>query len=590
MTITRNHTGILEDYLTNFFKEALNTIGFDESCVRVKSSKYPQFGQFQYNGAMSLAKTLKRRPINIAKEIAEKISENEAFDKINVVDPGFINMNLSDSFLAQWCDSIFKDKRLGCYKTTTPLQVIFDFGGPNIAKLLHIGHIRSLLIGDCLQRVYRFFGDNVLSDIHLGDWGIQIGMLIEEMREMYPNLIYFQSNYKGEYPKQPPITARELSNIYPHAFNSCKINPEKMQKARLATAKLQKGCRGYRALWKHFLDVSILELKKDLSSLGVRFDLWRGESDAQPCLDKILDYCLKNRIAEVNQGSTIIRIAENKRDTIPPLILSRSDSAFMYGATDLGTILERIQNYHAEKIVYIVDKRQSLHFKQVFRAVKKIIGTSKVDLVHIGFGTVNGKDGRPFKTRSGDAMCLSELIKESKSLVNVHEQKELSENEKQVIIEKIALSTIKFADLSNSYRSDYIFDLDKFSQHEGKSGPYLLYTVVRIKSIMRQNSLTIKKEHLRIIDASTEAERRLQLQLTNLPKAFKKTYENCEPHHLCEYAYQLSVNFNKFYAESRISTEKNQMLREGRLALCKFTVEQLIFVLDLLGIETVERM
>ncbi|WHN66670.1 arginine--tRNA ligase [Cysteiniphilum sp. QT6929] len=590
MTATANHTAILENYLTDLFVQAFDVLGFDSRFAKVQLSARPELGQFQCNGAMPLAKTLKKAPIQIANDIVTQVQSDKVFSDVNAVMPGFINITLSDDFLAGWSNRMLKDSRLGCPKTTNPLKVMMDFGGPNVAKPLHVGHIRSPLIGDCLQRVYRFYGDEVLSDVHLGDWGTQMGMLIEEIRKVHPNLPYFDEHYTGEYPKESPVTVDELSEIYPRASGRCKEDANEMEKARLATAELQKGRRGYRALWQHFVDVSIAELKKDYGDLGIYFDLWKGESDVQPIIDQMVEDCLKQKVAENSQGAIIIPVTENEDDKTPPLILVKSDGAVMYGTTDLATILERVEDYQAQKIIYVVDKRQSLHFKQVFAAAKKSSIAPETELVHIGFGTLNGKDGKPFKTRSGGVMRLSTLIDEAKSRASLREQEGLTEAEKADIIEKVALATVKFADLANVYTSDYIFDLDKFSQYEGKTGPYLLYSAVRIKSILRKLGRNLENVSTDIAKASNDAERNLQLKLTELPQVLQKTYDKCEPHHLCEYAYQVAVQFNKFYAESPIANEENHALKEARIALCQLTLKQLVFVLGLLGIEVPERM
>ncbi|WP_440992729.1 arginine--tRNA ligase [Cysteiniphilum litorale] len=590
MTATANHTAILENYLTDLFVKAFDVLGFDSRFAKVQLSARPELGQFQCNGAMPLAKTLKKAPIQIANDIVTQVQSDKVFSNVNAVMPGFINITLSDDFLASWSNNMLKDSRLGCPKTTNPLKVMLDFGGPNVAKPLHVGHIRSPLIGDCLQRVYRFYGDEVLSDVHLGDWGTQMGMLIEEIRKMHPDLPYFDEHYTGEYPKESPVTVDALSEIYPRASGRCKEDANEMEKARLATAELQKGRRGYRALWQHFVDVSIAELKKDYGDLGIYFDLWKGESDVQPIIDQMVADCLKQKVAENSQGAIIIPVAENEDDKTPPLILVKSDGAVMYGTTDLATILERVEDYQAQKIIYVVDKRQSLHFKQVFAAAKKSSIAPETELVHIGFGTLNGKDGKPFKTRSGGVMRLSTLIDEAKSRASLREQEGLTEAEKADIIEKVALATVKFADLANVYTSDYIFDLDKFSQYEGKTGPYLLYSAVRIKSILRKLGRGLDDVGTDVAKASNDAERNLQLKLTELPQVLQKTYDKCEPHHLCEYAYQVAVQFNKFYAESPIANEEDHALKEARIALCQLTLKQLVFVLGLLGIEVPERM
>ncbi|WP_119343521.1 arginine--tRNA ligase [Facilibium subflavum] len=583
---TSTHT--LESYLSAVFTEAFTELGFDTSYAKVQLSARPELSQFQCNGAMPLAKIQKRAPLQIAQDIVEQVKGNLIFTEISAIAPGFINITLSDTFLARWTTEILNDQRLGCPKVHTPTKVMMDFGGPNVAKPLHIGHIRSPLIGDCLQRVYRFCGDEVLSDVHLGDWGTQMGMLIEEIKKMYPDLPYFDESFTGSYPKESPVTVDELSEIYPRASARCKADESELEKARLATAKLQQGHRGYLALWQHFIDVSIKALKQDYADLGVYFDLWKGESDVQHLIEPMVKDALEKHYAEKSQGAIIVPVAKGESDKTPPLILVKSDGAVMYGTTDLATILERVRDYKAQKIIYVVDKRQSLHFKQVFAAAKKMGIAPNVEMVHIGFGTLNGKDGKPFKTRAGGVMRLSTLIDEARSRASLRELHDIPENARQDTIDKIAFATVKFADLSNVYTSDYIFDLDKFSQYEGKTGPYLLYSAVRIKSILRK--LGQVEATSKILPASNDSERKLQLVLTQLPNAVAKTYDKCEPHHLCEYAYQVAATFNKFYAESPIAGEQNITLQNGRIALSQLTLKQLEFVLGLLGIEIPERM
>ena len=579
----------LLNYLTEIFMQAFDDLGFDKRFANIQVSARPELGQFQCNGAMPLAKIQKKAPFEIAEVIGAQVSRHVALSKVEVVKPGFINLTLCDDFLAKWNNQVLQDKRLGCAKKEKPTKVMMDFGGPNVAKPLHIGHIRSPLIGDCLQRVYRFLGDEVLSDVHLGDWGTQMGMLIEEVKKMHPDLPYFEEDSQDEYPKSSPVTVDDLSEIYPRASSRCKSDAVEMEKARLATAQLQQGRRGYRALWRHFVNVSIAALKKDYADLGIHFDLWKGESDVQNLIDVMVEKALENGAATVDEGATIIAVAKDAEDKTPPLILLKSDGAVMYGTTDLATIQERVNEFDAQKIIYVVDKRQSLHFKQVFLAAKKANIVKDTELVHVGFGTLNGKDGKPFKTRSGGVMRLSTLIDEARSRASIRNQEQFSEHEQVDIINKVALATVKFADLANVYTSDYIFDLDKFSQYEGKTGPYLLYSAVRIKSILRK--IEDKQLLQGLIQASSnDAERNLQLVLTQLPLALQKTYDKCEPHHLCEYAYQLSVHFNKFYNESPIHGEENAQLKRSRIQLCQLTLKQLIFVLGLLGIEIPERM
>ena len=592
MTTNSSHYHInldqtLQQYLNRVLKQVFVDLDFDQKFAKILLSSRPDLGQFQCNAAMVLAKKHHTAPIKIANAIADKLRANQLFKEITTIAPGFINISLSDAFLVEWTNQMLKSKRLGVPTVKTPRKVVMDFGGPNIAKPLHIGHLRSPLIGDCLQRVYSFCGDNVISDVHLGDWGTQMGMLIEAIREIDPDLPYFDKKFSGDYPQQSPVTVEELSEIYPKASLNCKQNNNAMDKARLATFELQQGRRGYRALWQHFVDISVKELKKDYASLGVYFDLWKGESDAQKIIGPMVEKLLKAGVAQKSQGATIIEVANNENDNTPPLILIKSDGAVMYGTTDLATILERAQDYDAQKIIYVVDKRQSLHFKQVFAAAQKSNIATGVELTHIGFGTVNGKDGKPFKTREGGVMRLSTLIDQAKQYASLKNQTNMADQERKSTIDSIALATVKFADLSNLYASDYIFDLDKFSRYEGKTGPYLLYSAVRIKSILRNIN---QGESHSIGTASNAPERDLQLALSGLSNAIFNTYENCQPHHLCEYAYQVATKFNQFYASSPVANETNAEIQASRIALCKLTLKVLEQVLGLLGISIPEKM
>ena len=579
--------GSLEAYLSDVFAEIFEKLKFDPKHAKIHISSRPELSHFQCNGAMQLAKEEKTSPLELAERIVKHLIGKPLFEKIEVFRPGFINITLTKTFITDWINATSRSERLGCKKADSPTKIVFDFGGPNIAKPLHIGHLRSPLIGECLQRVYRFYGNDVLSDVHLGDWGTQMGMLIEEVRKMKPNLPYFDLDYSGDYPENSPVTVDDLSEIYPRASERCREDHNNLKKARLATLDLQKGRRGYLALWRHLINVSVRELKKDYAELRVNFDLWKGESDVQYLVRDMVSGALENSVAKKSQGAVIVPIAKNENDKTPPLILVKSDGAVMYATTDLATILERVKHQGARKIIYIVDKRQSLHFKQVFLAAKKIGIAKDTELVHVGFGTLNGKNGKPFKTRSGGVMRLSTLINKARARVELRSVERSSKDNYEEIVNKVALAIIKFADLSNVCTSDYAFDLDKFAQYEGKTGPYLLYSAVRIKSILRRTKIV---KQLEIQPASNELELKLQLILTSLPNAVEKSYRRCEPHHLCDYIYQVSSAFNRFYAVSPISSEINRKIKAARVALCQLTLRHFKLVLWLLGIEIPEKM
>ena len=577
----------LHQHLNHLLRQVFINLNLDEKFAKILSSSRPDLGQFQCNAAMAIAKKCNTTPIKLANSISEKLTFYKIFKKIVTTKPGFINISLNDLFLADWTNKMLNHPRLGVPKVKKSRKVIIDFGGPNIAKPLHVGHLRSLLIGDCLQRIYRFCGDNVLSDIHLGDWGTQMGMTIEALKTKSPSLPYFDENFSGIYPKKSPVTVEELSEIYPKAFYNCKHDNNAMEKARLATLNLQQGRKGYRALWEHIVHISIKELKKDCSNLGVYFDLWKGESDIQKVIRPMVNKLVEVGIAKKSQGAIVIEVADNKHDNIPPLILVKSDGSAMYSTTDLATILERVQNKHAQKIIYVVDKRQSLHFKQIFTAAEKINIATNVEFLHIGFGTINGQDGRPFKSREGGVMRLSTLINHVKKSVTLKSYHNISDQERKSITDCIALATVKFADLLNLYLSDYIFDVDKFSCYEGKTGPYLLYSAVRIKAILRSINQT---ENYIVRAASNDSECNLQLELSTFSNIIFNIYEHCQPHYLCEYSYQIATKFNQFYAISPVIYEKNKELQNSRIALCKLTLKVLEQALELLGIGIPDRM
>ena len=574
----------IEKYLSNIIEKSFEKLGYNTMFAKVVTSTREGVGHFQCNGAMPLAKFAKKAPFLIAQDIIDNIDpeDKKIFSTIELAKPGFINLSLNKEFLANTINKFVSCKKFG-YKNNNQKSVVIDFGGPNVAKPMHVGHIRSTLIGDSLQRLHKFCGDKVISDAHLGDWGLQMGMLIDEIKLMNPNLPYFNESFEDEYPKESPVTVKELAEIYPRASKRCKSNKEDMDRARKATFELQEGRKGYRALWKHFVDVSVKEVKSDFSKLGVHFDLWLGESDSNKYISEMMKYLEENNYLQKDDGAYVIDI---EQDGIPPLIVIKSDGAVMYGTTDMATLWQRQKDFAVDKVIYVVDKRQSLHFKQVFTAVKKSkIVNENCELKHVAFGTVNGKDGRPFKTREGGVMHLSSLIDEAKSRAKARMQ-DINPNEK--LIEQVALSSIKFGDLVNIYSSDYVFDLEKFSKYEGKTGPYLLYTSVRIKSIIRK-ALDFKFD-VNIDSSTNEYEEKIQLQLLQFPIVIEKAYEKSEPHHICEYAYNLASAFSRFYVNCPILSEENEKLKASKLSLCIATLKALTLSLEILGLEIPEKM
>ena len=579
----------IENYLSEVLQKSFKKLSYAESFAKVVTSTRDGVGHFQCNGAMPLAKFAKKAPFIIAEEIIENIEDKSIFSKIEVAKPGFINITLSAEFLAKVSNKFYRDAKFGFDANKESQKIVIDFGGPNVAKPMHVGHIRSALLGDSLQRIYKFCGDEVVSDVHLGDWGTQMGMLIEEVKLLSPELVYFDENYQGEYPQTSPVTVKELAKIYPQASKRCKSDLIEMEKARQATFELQQGRRGYVALWQHFVNVSVEAVKKDFDSLGINFDLWLGESDADKYVEALITNLKESNHAVESDGAWVV---DSGLENIPPLILVKRDGGVMYGTTDLATLCQRQEDFSPAKVVYVVDKRQALHFKQVFGVAHRAeIVSKKCDLKHIAFGTVNGKDGRPFKTREGGVMHLSDLIEQAKECVRTRMPDENDQN----LIEQIAMATIKFGDLINTYSNDYVFDLEKFSQYEGKTGPYLLYTAVRAKSILRKVfgesydfDEVVSANY--IGEAASEQEEKLQLQLIQFPIAIERAYENSQPHYICEYAYSLANAFNKFYVNSPIANLDDGYVKSSRIALCAATVKAMTLATELLGITIPERM
>ncbi|QIW09745.1 arginine--tRNA ligase [Francisella sp. LA112445] len=579
----------IETYLSEMLAKAFRKLGYAESFAKVVVSTREGVGHFQCNGAMPLAKFAKKPPFIIAQDIVDSIDDKSIFAKLEVAKPGFINITLSDEFLAKTINEFLKAEKFGAKNTSNSRKVVLDFGGPNVAKPMHVGHIRSALLGDALQRIHRFYNDDVVSDVHLGDWGTQMGMLIEEIKQESPDLVYFDENFTGEYPKESPVTVKQLAEIYPRASKKCKSDMAEMEKARQATFELQQGRKGYVALWKHFVNISVEAIKKDFDSLDVSFDLWLGESDANKFVEEMIAHFKAENFIYEDEGAWVI---DTNKEGVPPLIVVKSDGGVMYGTTDLATLWQRNKDLEPEEVIYVVDKRQSLHFKQVFSVAERTgVVDSKCKLKHVAFGTVNGKDGRPFKTREGGVMHLSDLISQAKQCA----RDRMPEEKNEQVINQIAMATIKFGDLVNNYSNDYIFDLEKFAQYEGKTGPYLLYTAVRAKSILRKvfgDDYCIESliKDYKVTPAQNEHEERLQLQLLQFPIAIARAYENSQPHHICEYAYSLANSFNKFYVNCPIMNLDDETVKNTRVALCLATVKAMSIAVDLLGISIPERM
>ena len=582
----------LIDKLTAAVSEAFAQAGYDPACGKVTVSNRPDLCEFQCNGAMPAAKAAHKAPIVIAGEVAARLQDSAVFSSAEAVNPGFLNLRLREDYLATHVEEMRRSERPGVAGNAEERTVVLDYGGPNVAKPLHIGHLRSAIIGESIKRIYRYFGNTVIGDIHLGDWGLQMGLIIAELRERQPDLPYFDDGFTGEYPAEAPFTISELEEIYPTASAKSKTDEVFAKKAHEATCFLQNHKRGYYALWQHIMAVSVADLKRNYENLNVSFDVWKGESDAEAYIPPMLEKLEARGILQESEGARVIPVAEEgDKKEIPPCILVKSDGATLYATTDLATIVQRMEDYHPDKILYLTDKRQSLHFEQVFRAAKKSgIVPESTQLQHIGFGTMNGKDGKPFKTRSGGVMRLETLIADITDYVEkkILENQTLSPEEARQTAKIIAVAALKYGDLSNLATKDYIFDLERFSAFEGNTGPYLLYTIVRIKSILSRYDGDPAELSIAAAD-STEA-KALQLELAQMPDQLAMAYRDSAPNTVCAYAYELAGAVNKFYHETRILTEPDPVRRQGYVALITFAKRALEECIDLLGFSAPERM
>ncbi|MDE1987214.1 MAG: arginine--tRNA ligase [Alphaproteobacteria bacterium] len=568
--------------------------GLSAKFGQVQASDRPDLAQFQCNGALAAAKEAKANPRQIAQKVADRLKAGPLFAKVEIAGPGFINLDVTDAALAERAGAMSADDRLGAPETGRGKTLVIDFGGPNVAKPMHVGHLRSAIIGDCLQRLFRANAWTVVSDVHLGDWGLQMGQLISEIGRRGTAPVYFDAACKGPYPDESPVTMDDLEEIYPAAAAACKADPARLEEARRATAELQAGRPGYLALWRHFVKVSERGLNREYSSLGVTFDLWNGEASVDPLIAPMIEDLKRRGLAVESEGALVIEVAEpGDKKEMPPLLLLKSDGAVLYGTTDLATIVDRVKHYDPELILYVVDQRQHGHFEQVFRAARKTQLSGKAILEHAGFGTMNGADGKPFKTRAGGVMKLYDLIamttdEAQKRLAEAGIAGDYPEEERNDIARKVGIAALKFADLSNYRLTDYIFDLARFTRFEGKTGPYLQYAAVRTQSILR------KAEDEGFAAAApvvrSPEERALVLQLLGLPGAMEAAEDKRAPNILCEYAFELAQSFSRFYAEHHILSEQDADLRAARLGLCRLTVDTLAKVLGILGIEIPQRM
>ena len=566
---------ILQEELSAAFEKA----GYDKKYAKVGVSNRPDLCQYQCNGALAAAKEYHKAPIQMANEVVEFLKDSESFKEIAAQAPGFINMSVSDRFLADYINKMAASETLGLDKAENPETIVIDYGGANVAKPLHVGHLRSAVIGESIKRTARYLGHKVIGDVHLGDWGLQIGLIITELKHRKPELVYFDESFDGEYPTEPPFTMSDLEEIYPYASGYSKEHPEYKEEAQTATAELQSGRKGYLALWQHIINVSVADLKKIYTKLNVEFDLWKKESDAQPYIPQMVQDMKDGGYAHIDQGALVVDVKE-ETDTkeIPPCMILKSNGATLYNTTDLATIVERRRLFDPDEIIYVVDKRQSLYFEQVFRCARKtkIIGED-VKLEFVGFGTMNGKDGKPFKTRDGGVLRLEKLL-----------DKDMIDD----AAAKISLAAIKYGDLSNQASKDYIFDVDRFTSFEGNTGPYILYTIVRTKSLLAkvkaQNITVDEKSAIEPADSKSETD--VMLALTKWSETVNAAFEEHAPHKICQFVYELSDTFNKFYHENKIVTNENEKQRDSYIKLSALVGKVLETAIDLLGLEAPERM
>ena len=596
----------MEQFLNLISKEmesAFEAAGYDSALGRVTVSNRPDLCEYQCNGAMAGAKRYHKAPFMIADDVAKTLAAknegtgSDVFSKVDVVKPGFLNLDVDESFLRSYLQEMSVDDRLGMPVPEKAEKIIIDYGGPNVAKPLHVGHLRSAVIGEAVKRIARFHGEDVIGDIHLGDWGLQMGLVITELKKRMPDLPYFDPDYTGEYPEEAPFTVSELEEIYPFASAKSKQDPDYYAEAMDNTRRLQEGERGLYALWQKIVGVSVADMKRNYENLNVSFDLWNGEASVHPVIPGMVEDMKKGGYAYESQGALVIDVAEETdAKEIPPCIVLKSDGASLYTTTDLATIKERVEKYNPDKIIYITDKRQELHFTQVFRAaVKSGLAGPDTKLIHIGFGTMNGKDGKPFKTREGGVMRLETLIADidAEMLSKISTNPEIPAGEAEQTSRQVALAALKYGDLSNQASKDYIFDIEKFTSFEGDTGPYILYTIVRMRSILQRYAAEPDAKDpasLRTGVPASAVEKKLMMDIAGFNAMMEGAYTDCAPHRICAYIYQLSNDFNSFYHATRILTEQDQAQKESWIALLHLTERVLSCCINVLGFSAPERM
>lgn len=585
----------LVDLLTFELENAFEKAGYDKQYAKVTLSNRPDLCEYQCNGAMAAVKVYRKAPIMIANDVVAALEGCDCIEKVEAVNPGFINITLDAAFVAEYLKNMNAEDKLGVSEPDKVKTIVVDYGGANVAKALHVGHLRPAIIGESVKRIGRYVGHQVIGDVHLGDWGSQMGLVMMELKRRQPELPYFDETFEGEYPKESPFTIEELGEIYPTASAYAKENEAFKEEALQATYLLQNGHRGYTALWRHIMNVSLPDLKKNYSALNVEFDLWKGEADAKPYIADMVDYLKKEGYAREDQGALVVDVKEETdAKEVPPCMILKSDGAALYATTDLATLVEREKLYQPDQVIYVTDKRQEMHFEQVFRCAKKTgIVRQETELKHIGFGTMNGKDGKPFKTRDGGVMRLEELVGDinDKMYGKIIENRAIDEQEARETAKKVGLAALKYGDLSNQAAKDYVFDIDRFISFEGNTGPYILYTIVRIKSILAKYAESGKAvDACEIQKAESASAKALMLEVAKFNSVMEGAYEELAPHKICAYIYDLSNAFNRFYHETKILSEENEERKAGYIALLSITKRVLETCIDVLGFEAPERM
>ena len=578
------------DIITEKMQRAFADAGYDASFGRVTVSNRPDLCEYQCNGALSAAKQYHCAPIQIAKAVVEKLDAND-YSLVEAVMPGFINLKLSGLFLQNYLEQMRTAPDFGVEKLGAGKTIVVDYGGANVAKPLHIGHLRPAIIGEALKRLYAFFGYNTIGDVHLGDWGLQMGLIITELQERQPELPYFDPDYTGDYPAEPPFTLSDLEEIYPAASAKKKVDQDFAARAHTATFELQQGRRGYRAIWQHIMNISIPDLRRIYDSLDVHFEKWLGESDADPYISAMIQDLKDRGFAVESEGALVFPVAEETdKKEVPPCILVKSDGAAIYATTDLATMVQRMQDWNPDKILYVTDKRQALHFEQIFRAAHRSgIVKPETELEHLGHGTMNGKDGKPFKTRDGGVLRLETLIADMTAFVRakVVENRIVAGSEIDDTTAKIALAALKYGDLSNQPTKDYNFDLERFAAFEGNTGPYILYTIVRIKSILAKYG---PWDQLPIQEPANALAKDLMIAITKFGPALESALKSSAPNLICAYIYDLAGCVNKFYHDTPILKEEDENLKAGNIALLGLAKNILETSIHLLGFSAPEKM